>query len=202
MPNVFVGEITSSRLDEVAQVLSEAFSDYEAMRYLLGESDQNYAARLQTLVGYFAESRVAVGSPLLGVDVGRPPHLVAAALVDPPRQPPDLALETLTQSLGSQVTQKIHYFETALAPLEPDFDFYYLGMIGVANGHRGKGYGRLIIDQIIRTSAKDLHSNGVLLTTERETNLAYYSSIGFETLGEVVTEDGGLRSWTMFRRDA
>ena len=201
MPELLVGEVPSARLDEVTQVLSEAFSDYEAMRYFLGEADQNYATRLQTLVGYFAESRVAVGSPILGVEVGRTPHLVATALLDPPRQAPELALETLTQSLGPQVTQRIHHFEAALTPLEPDFDFCYLGMIGVANGHRGKGYARLIIDQIVGASAKDPGSNGVLLTTERETNLAFYLSMDFEILGEVVTSDGGLRSWTMFRKD-
>ena len=201
MPELFVGEVPSARLDEVTQVLSEAFSDYEAMRYLLGGSDQNYSTRLRTMVGYFVGSRVAAGSPILGVDVGRPPQLVAAALVDPPRKPAESALEDLTQSLGLQVAQRIGHFETAVAPLEPEFDFYYLGMIGVATGHRGKGYARLIINQIVETSAKDPESNGVLLTTEREANLTYYASIGFETLGEAITGDGGLRSWTMFRAD-
>jgi predicted GNAT family N-acyltransferase len=74
-------------------------------------------------------------------------------------------------------------------------------MIGVANGHRGKGYARLIINRIIEASAKDPESNGVLLTTEHEANLTYYASIGFETLGETITDDGGLRSWTLFRAD-
>lgn len=75
-------------------------------------------------------------------------------------------------------------------------------MIGVANGHRGKGYARLIINQIIEASAKDPDSDGVLLTTEHKANLTYYASIGFETLGEAITQDGGLRSWTLFRADA
>lgn len=202
MPESSVGEVTAAHIDEVIQVLSEAFSDYEAMRYLLGGPDRSYSSRLRTLVSYFAESRVAAGSPILGVDVGRPHQLVATALFDPPQRPPKSAIEDLTKSLGPQVTQRLRHFETALAPLEPEFDFYYLGMIGVANGHRGKGYARLIINQIIEASAKDPDSDGVLLTTEHEAHLTYYASIGFETLGEAITQDGGLRSWTLFRADA
>ncbi len=201
MPEPSVEEVPSARLDEVVRVLSEAFSDYEAMLYLLDGSDPNYPTRLRTLVSFFAGSRVAAGSPILGVEVGRPPQLVAASLVDPPQRPPKSALEDLTKSLGLQVTERLRQFETALAPLEPEFDFYYLGMIGVANGHRGKGYARLIINRIIEASAKDPESTGVLLTTEHEANLTYYASIGFETLGETITDDGGLRSWTLFRAD-
>ena len=202
MPGAQLGEIQSARVAEVTRVLSEAFYDYEAMRYLLGDAAQDYAKRLQTLVKHFVESRVAVGTPILGVDVGPTLQLAATALVDPPEQPPKSALEALTHSLGPQVTQRLHRFEDVLAPLEPDFDFTYLGMIGVANEHRRKGYARLLIDQVIAASAEDPRSNGVLLTTERETNLAYYLSMKFEILGEAVTSDGGLRSWTMFRKDS
>ena len=59
MSELSVGEVSSDRLDEVIQVLAEAFGDYEAMRYMLDGSDPNYSTRLRTLVGYFAGSRVA-----------------------------------------------------------------------------------------------------------------------------------------------
>lgn len=202
MPKSAITEVPSERLDEVIEVLAEAFSDYEAMRYMLDSSDPNYSTRLRTLVGLFAKSRQVASCPILGVDIGKAAHLVAAALVDPPSQHPKSVLEDVTESLGPLVAERLRNFGAALAPLEPDFGVYYLGMIGVANGHRGKGYARLIINQIIETSVKDPESKGVLLTTKHEANLTFYKSMGFRTLGEATTEDGRLRSWTMFHADA
>lgn len=201
MSELSVGEVSSDRLGEVIEVLADAFSDYEAMRYMLDGLDQDYSTRLRTLVGYFVGSRVAAGSPILGVSAGQPNRLVAAALVDPPHRPPKSAVGNLTKSLGQRVTQRLSNFEAAVAPLAPDHGFYYVGMIGVAKEQRGKGCARLLINQIMETSDNDPESNGVLLTTEHEANLALYQSMGFFTLGEATTQDGGLRSWTMYHAD-
>jgi len=201
MPESSVGEVSSARIDEVTQVLAEAFCDYETMRYILGGSGSSYSTLLRTLVGYFVDSHVASGSPVLGVGKGRSEELVAAALVNRPSQSAEAVPADSTDSLGPNVTRRLHSFEAALSPLVPEFGFYYLGMIGVADGHRGKGYGRLIIDDIVDASARDRESEGVLLTTENNSNVIYYKSIGFQIFGETTTKDGGLRSWTLFRSD-
>lgn len=196
-----VFEVPSERLSEVVEVLAEAFFNYEAMRYFLGESGDEYATRLRSLIGYFAGSRVAVGSPILGVTIGPARSLVAVAVVDPPHSPPRSGLDDLARSIGEEALARIHSFGMAIAPLEPDYGFYYLGMVGVRNEHRGKRYAKLLINRIAELSELHPDSRGVLLTTEHESNLALYQSIGFVTLGDAVTADGGLQSWTMFRPD-
>ena len=197
-----VVEVTSERLGEVVEVLAEAFFDYEAMRYMLGESGGDYTTRLRTLIGYFAGSRLTVGSPVLGVVVDGSPDLVAGALADPPNPPPRSGVDDLARSLGEDAVERLQRFSNATAPLEPGYGFYYLGMVGVADAHRGKGYARSLIDRIAEMSQLDPDSRGVLLTTEHEPNLGVYRSMGFSTLGEAVTADGGLHSWTMFRPDS
>ncbi|MDK1104238.1 MAG: GNAT family N-acetyltransferase, partial [Actinomycetota bacterium] len=201
MPEFPVREVSSARSDEVTQVLAEAFSDYETMQYMLGGSGTSYSTALRTLVAYFVESHVASHSPILGVSKGGSGELVAAALVNRPSPSPEPVPADSTDALGPDVIRRIHNFEAASSPLEPEFGFYYIGMIGVADEHRGQGYGRLIIDDVVDASASDRESEGVLLTTENEANVNYYQSIGFEILGEATTEDGGLRSWTLFRSD-
>lgn len=192
-------EVPEERLDEVIGVLAGAFRDYEAMQYMLGEPGPDYWARLRTLVGLFAGSRVAVGTPILGAAGPQKPELVAAALVDPPFQPPRSVVADVTRLLGPHVARRLRRFGAALAPLEPEFGFYYLGMIGVTDGYRGKGYARQIIEGVTEASFSDNKSRGVLLTTEHQPNISFYNSAGFEVLGEATTADGGLRSWTMFR---
>lgn len=197
-----VAELPSERLSEVVEVLAEAFHNYEAMRYILGESGGEYATRLRTFIGYIAGSRVEVGTPILGVTIGPPFGLVAAALVDPPNPPPRSGRDDLARSLGEETVQRIGSFEAAITPLEPNYGFYYLAMIGVASEHRGKGYAKLLVNRIAEFSELHPDSRGVLLTTEHEPNLALYQSMGFATLGDVVTADGDLHSWTLFRPDA
>lgn len=197
-----ISEIPSERLSEVVDVLAEAFHNYEAMRYILGELGGEYATRLRTLIGYFAGSRVAVGSPILGVTIGPPLGLVAAAVFDPPNPPPRSGVDDLARSLGEEAVQRLRSFGTATTSLEPNYGFYYLGMIGVASDHRGKGYAKLLVNRIAEFSELHSDSRGVLLTTEHEPNLALYQSMGFATLGDVVTADGRLHSWTLFRPDA
>ncbi len=202
MSSATIVEVHADRLDEAVEVLAEAFVDYEAMRYMLGESGGDYATRLRTLIGYFAESRLSVGSPVLGVAINESPELVAAALVDPPNPPLRSGVDDLERSLGEETVQRLRSFAAATAPLEPDDGYSYLGMIGVADAYRGSGYAKLLINWIVEFSTLHPDSHGVLLTTEHEPNLALYRSMGFTALGDAVTADGGLRSWTMFRPDA
>lgn len=200
MAEPIVEEIPPDDLDDVVGVLVEAFVEYETMRYVLGEDDA-YSARLSTLVSYLAGSRVAVGSLPLGVRVGRSQTIVAAALVDPPNPPRRPGVQELTAALGEPTVQRMRDFGAATAPLEPEFGFYYLGMIGVAKKHRGTGLARSIVDRIATLSQLHPGSRGVLLTTEHVPNLGLYRALGFETLGDAWTPDRGLRSWVMFRSD-
>jgi GNAT superfamily N-acetyltransferase len=197
-----VVEISSDRLDEMIEVLAESFFNYPTMRYILRGSGPRYPTRLRTLVGSFARSRVEVGSPLLGVETGQPPKFVAAALIDPPGRPPRSDGDELLEPIGQRAVQRLRNFETAIAPLEPDRGFYYLGMVGVLRGYRGRGYSKLLVDRVIDMSAADADSEGVLLTTEQEANIPLYESMGFVTRGDAVTADKRLHSWTMFRTDS
>ena len=46
--------ISPDRLDEIVDVLCDAFHDYPVMRYLVGAGHGDYDDRLQRLIGFFA----------------------------------------------------------------------------------------------------------------------------------------------------
>lgn len=199
--------LTTDRLDETVEVLAESFFNYPTMRYVLSSAGASYPARLRGFVRYLTEARLSRGHPVLGIDQGEPTGIVAAALVDPPgRTAPDGrpiagASVALLDVLGPEAADRLRSFSESIIPLEPDYGFYYLAMVGVLSSHRGRGLSHALIDRVIRLSSKDKSSKGVLLTTEHEATVALYEGMGFVTLGEVHTPDHRLFSWTMFRSD-
>ena len=189
--------IPARDVDEIIDLLTAAFDGYEAMDYMLG--DDRSLERLRKLVAYFVRARSAVGSPIFGVadDDGR---WIGAAVTDPPHPPVRSETVDLTAELGADVVDRMHAFSHAVAPLEPHEPHHYVGMIGVAADHRGEGIARAILDEVQARAEADPESIGVVLTTEHDTNVQIYQSLGFEVLGEATTDDGLLTSWTLLRR--
>ncbi len=197
--------IPPERLESVVEVLVESFFNYPTMRYILQGSGAQYPQRLRSIVQNLVDRRSAAGTPILGVDVGTVPTLAAAALIDPPvRRLPRTSSErsALGQEIGSLALERLESVEGTVRPLRPDFGFYNLLLVGVVSAYRGRGFSRLLVDRVVEMSVQDPDSQGVLLTTEHEDNVALYESMSFRVLGEVHTPDRRLFSWTMFRPDS
>jgi len=183
-------------------VLTESFFNYPTMRYILKGAGASYPSHLRRVVMYLAKARVETEEQTLAVDVGDPAVMAAAALVDPPAwsfPTSASAISELIDEIGSEAVRRLGIFEEVTRPLRPEGGFYYLGMVGVVSAFRGRGYSRLLMDRVIEQSEGDPESEGVLLTTEYDANVALYESMGFGTLGEARLPDDRLRSRTMFR---
>ncbi len=180
------------------EVLSEAFADYPVMRYVLSDAGSEYDARLELLVGVFVDLRLMRGSPVLGIRLGG--SLAAVALVDEPSPSP---LETspldadapVWSTLGQQAYRRMMAFEHESAHLEPEVPHYFVGMIGVLAEHRGQGFASQLLAEVRRMSAQDPGSAAVSLSTERESNLAFYGRLGYRITGE--TQVGNLHTWNL-----
>ena len=193
-----VEAVPARDVEGVIDVLTAAFDGYEAMTYMLGP--EGTPEDLRALVGYFVRSRSSVGSPIFGVrdsDV----RLIGAAITDPPHPPVRSETVDITATLGADVVDRMHRFGHAVAPLEPHQPHHYVGMIGVDAAHRGRGVARAILDTVQERASTHPDSIGVVLTTERPANVRVYESMGFVVLGEVTTDDGLLRSWTLLREN-
>lgn len=198
MSGARVKELSSLWRDEVVGVLAGAFAGYEAFSYMLGDDAGDFDM-VRELVGFFVDLRFERGGIVLGAEPTPGSGLVAAALVDPPHAQQPSRRRSLGELLGPRVEDQMRRFGSAVAPLEPDLGFYYIGMIAVEERHRGNGYSRMLIDRVAELSDEDPDADGILLTTEHPPNIAIYESMGFESLGDASTADGLLRSWTMFR---
>lgn len=195
-----VERLTQTDREEVIDVLAAAFRDYPVMRYALSDAGDDYGARLRELIGFFCDARLTRGWPVLGIRDGQ--ELAAAALVSEPRYlpaPPDLKRKHLqvARIIGREAFDRMAQYERQSTGHEPEEPHYFLGMVGVAPGHQGKGYGRTLLDHVQALSEADADSTGVTLSTEDPANVPYYQRVGYRVIAEA--DVGNIHTWCMFR---
>lgn len=78
-----------------------------------------------------------------------------------------------------------------------DQPYLFLFMIGVASDYQGQGFGRVLLDEVIRIAEQDRLP--VYLETETENNVQLYQHFGFEVLDKVDLPIIHLPMWEMLR---
>ena len=201
--NAAILPLDDGSVQNVVDVLCDAFYDYPVMRYVLGPESQDYDSGIRTLIGLFVRARVFRREVLLGV----PGHdsLAAAAIVSRPEGPPAPPefysfREGVWSALGPEAESRYDTLGEAWAAFEVESPHLHLNMIGVRGSARGKGLARKILDRVHELSATDTRSHGVSLSTEVEANVALYEHFGYELIGESVVEPG-LKTWGLYRSD-
>ena len=77
-----IKRLTRQDKTQAVELLAAAFWDYPVMRYVLQDSGDDYLKHLKALVGFFCETRLTRGWPLLGIlEKGK---LVAVAGINEP----------------------------------------------------------------------------------------------------------------------
>ncbi|WP_306363678.1 GNAT family N-acetyltransferase [Nocardia sp. CC227C] len=79
-------------------------------------------------------------------------------------------------------------------PAEP---VWGLAVVGVHPDHRGRGLGRAVIAPGL--AAADTEHVPAFLETQDPTNVPFYESLGFETIGHVRLPEDGSPHWAMLR---
>lgn len=187
--------------DDVVEVLALAFVDYPVFRFVLrGSEGSTFQAHIRHLIGYYADSRLLRGWPVLGIrEKGR---LVAAALVsDPVRTPAPESLQAsfrrVSAIIGPDAIERMDRFESILDPYLPEFATYFVGMLGVVPDRRGAGYGRALMEQVAQMATDRDEAHGVTLSTEDPGNLSFYQHLGYRILGKADLRD--LTTWLLVR---
>ena len=104
--------------------------------------------------------------------------------------------------MGQDYSQRLM---KALQPIEEDRkkhiegqSYIYLFFIGVAVKHQGQGYGRVLLDEVIRLAESD--SLPIYLETETAENVKLYEHFGFEVIEKVELPMVHLPMWQMIRK--
>ena len=138
-----------ARADEVIGVLCDAFADYPIMRYVLGE-EVDYAARLRTLIGFFAGTRFIRNDAIIGVSVDGELRGVALCSL-PDRVPPpelDQLRERTWAALGPEARARYDRCVEVWTPVGIAEPNVHLNMLAVPTRYQGQGLARPLLDAV------------------------------------------------------
>jgi GNAT superfamily N-acetyltransferase len=188
-------------VDDIVDVMADAFGGYPVMRYVVGDGG-DVEARERRLVDLFVRRRIARGGPAFGVRRGE--ALAAAAILTLPHEPeppPEVAEMTVATwlELGDGARRRYDAYAKAATLFDALGSHHHLNMIAVRPAHKGQGLARPLIEAVEQLAHDDPGSSGVSLTTENPRNVELYRHFGFVVVGEVdVTPT--LHTWGMFHQ--
>jgi len=144
------------------------------------------------------------GQPVFGiVQNGR---VVAAAITEGVGHPSTLGLIATGIGLAPRMVRAIGFAGivramsvfSVLSENHPKEPHLYLQVLGVDPSFQRKHYGIALLDRLKLEASVRSEIAGVYLETATEANVAFYSSRGYEVLGELYPL--GVRTWRMYQR--
>jgi len=206
LPNVSV--LFPDQFEQAAVALGRAFVRDPALMAILPESVVSEPdKRIPRLTEVF-RAALAVqrreGEPVLGVlDNG---HVAGAAVIaggGPASIFTLLAfglthMPAMLRAVGWGGTRRALELTDTLARNHPPQRHLYLNFLGVDPDHQGKHYGIALLDALRDLAEQRTDFAGVYLETATPANVPYYSSHGYEVVGEIYPL--GVKFWRMFQK--
>ncbi len=198
--DIRVIEVTADRVDEAADVLTEAFTGYPMMEFFFPPGTAQVRRRIRALFEIGCLLRVKTGEPLLAVEIdGRLVGAAGATTPDKPEDPPEMEAiyAEAFETIGPETGDRFEQYSQAKQAHQPDPPHHYLAMVGVLSSARGQGIGRALIKRIHALADAHPQSVGVALDTQDPANVPLYGHLGYR-----VTARGdlaGVPMWYMLR---
>lgn len=170
-------------LEQLTTILSAAFADDPGMQVICQHERRGYAERLQ---GWFQATLRLYRTnqqPLLAI--GAKHDLVACAILTAPDatlKPMTLLRwlwETTRQAGVKSVWRTIAHMRH-IEPYQPSAPHYRLEFLAVHPAHQGRGYARLLLEEIRRLAAADERAAGIWLETMNPSLVPLYQRFGYE----------------------
>jgi ribosomal protein S18 acetylase RimI-like enzyme len=143
----------------------------------------------QPVFGVLYNGRVVAAAATEGVGHSGVLGLITAGLPQLPR---------LIRGVGWGGMVRAMNMVGVLAKHHPKEPHLYLQTLGVDPDFQGKGYGKALLDRLALEARVRPEIAGVYLETGTEANVAFYSSKGYEVLGELYPL--GVKQWLMYQR--
>jgi ribosomal protein S18 acetylase RimI-like enzyme len=188
---------TPAGVAAVRAVLGAAFADDPMLQWIFrGVDAQEHATA--AWIGLFVEALASVGTIDVVLDDG---EVVAAAMWRTDGRPLPFSESPsvgglMTAILGAERTAHVGAGLGAFADHKPDPPYHYLMFLGVRPSHQGRGLGRALVNAGQQRAAAA--GVGTYLESTNPRNLAFYASVGFESLGEFTLQPDGPPAWRLW----
>ena len=189
-------------------LMANAFSPDPLFNFLFIRNQTSLTAtyRVKSFLSFMFDMSMLRGSNVCGIFEGD--RLIGCYLLEVPVKNPFLrvmgTILTLIRALALPCQISIKTFKLVNDYMRitratvPHGRHYYLAMIGVHGMARGQGFGRALMQEIIRMAEHDEQAVGISLDTENSANVGLYEHFGFSLQKEVWLD--GLPIYCMFRK--
>lgn len=193
-----IADATPSDLTEAVGQLTRAFAQDRITGFLL-QNDPGYDERLTQFFSLLMRARLALEMPVLVArDGGRIQGAAMGYKTTCPEWPTDLAEDwDRFEKAVPGLADRMAVYDQIAEKGKPSLPHYYLGVIGVDPGLRGRGIGMQLLKAFCERSATDRLSSGVYLETAQPSNVGFYERAGFVETGRGMLGAGTL--WCMYR---
>lgn len=198
-----IAKLDPCKLTEASEALARAFQDDPLQRYVFPDAAERRRlspAHFEPVLRYglmFGEVFATEGTPS-GAAVCLPPGSTDVT----EERAIAAGLDRLPATIGEQAASR---FLAVLQFLDPfhgadvQGPHWYVMVVGVEPGARGRGLGRALLEPMLRRAREAGHP--CYLETAQPDNVPFYERLGFRALRQVRDPKSGLPLWT-FRWDA
>lgn len=196
---VLIRRLNADDTQEASEVLCQAFENYPIRNYMFEGVEAEAADRFRVMLDYLITARLARGWPVLGCFCeGR---LAGAAVISEPGEEwstpaLDAKWEAACEAMGTKAMERfLEYADACEAGTPAGGPYHYLGILGVLPAYQGRGLGRRLVEAAQLEALIHGNSKGILLNTEKESNLSFYRALGFKVVD--TRPVGSIRTWSM-----
>jgi GNAT superfamily N-acetyltransferase len=185
---------TDADRPRILATLTDAFAHDPVVRWFFPDA-ATYPARATAFFGFLFDVRLRAGGSWV-TEAGE-----ATALWSPPGATSleweDRAWGDVEAELAADEIERCDRWDAAVAPHHPDTAHWYLGVLGTASAHQGRGLGPAVAKPGI--DAATAAGLPAFLETGVERNVALYQRMGFFVTGTIESPD--LPAGWCLRRD-
>ena len=189
---VTVRQATADDIPALSQALADAFHDDPVMCWLVPEGarlQRFFAAELRHV--YLPKGLTYTSDERAGGALWAPPRRWKSSFGEIVRSAP-----SLLPVMGRRMVRGLRALG-AVEKVHPEEPHYYLGTLGTATAHQGKGVGAALLAPVLERC--DAEGVPAYLESSKEENIPFYRRYGFEVTGTVDFPGGGPRVWPMWR---
>jgi ribosomal protein S18 acetylase RimI-like enzyme len=182
----------------VAAALAEAFLDYPWTRWTVDAA--NHQARLAALQRIAIEELAMDYGEVWVIEAAGQGVHSAAVWMSPHSPVPRAVVEEVSRrsaGLEGVFHERSVDAEQLIGPLRPTTPHYLLGAVGTVPTRRRLGLGEAVLRPVLDRAKEE--GADAYLETSTNSNVGFYSRLGFEVIWYKTLESGGPEVWGMLR---
>ncbi|SDX41489.1 GNAT family N-acetyltransferase [Marinobacter mobilis] len=199
-PEAVVVRLDESAANEAKSVLFQSYRHEPTFQHLFDHRRPGYEQRVRATIRELINLYFELNQEAVGIMVDE--TLVAVAFIGEPELRLNLANQLswrirMILTAGFACTRRYLEYHEQIRSLLPQPQAHQLPLMGVHPKYQNRGYGRLLLETVIRLCADNPRGSGLVLDTGNSRYLQFYESEGFHSLGKL--QLGSFEDYVLFR---